>query len=210
MTPEIVGDILLRPAKRLACVHVYHLLARVLAADVPGDVVELGCRIGDTSRLIRRTLDLHGTRPFHVYDSFEGGFQPPSAEDAGHDADCLMGGFREPQSEFEQRFAEQELELPTIHAGWFRNTLGDLPDTVAFAYLDSDLHDAIAESLEAVYHRLARGAICLIDDCGGYVDGWSEKFPGVGIAVRRFLQGVPESAVPLWTGTEPQAYFVKA
>jgi hypothetical protein len=53
---------------------VWRELDGVLAAGVPGGVVEFGCYAGTTSLFIRRLLDRRGeaARPFHVYDSFEG------------------------------------------------------------------------------------------------------------------------------------------
>jgi O-methyltransferase len=42
--------------------------------------MEFGCYVGTTSLFIRRLLDQtgEGTRPFHVYDSFEG--LPPKTQ----------------------------------------------------------------------------------------------------------------------------------
>ena len=56
---------------------VYHVLMelqRVVAADVPGYVVELGCYEGETTGQLRRLLDALGQRDreLHVYDSWEG------------------------------------------------------------------------------------------------------------------------------------------
>lgn len=211
MTPEIALDILLRPTRHDSCLHVYHLLSRVLASGIPGAIVELGCRVGHTSRLIRRTLDYYGEsqREFHVYDSFDlGGFEPPSPEDAGYDVVQLSHAFCEGSEVLTRNF--HGLELPTIHAGWFRDTLPqELPDQIAYAYLDSDLYAPMAQSLEAVYPRLAPGAICHLDDCGGYASDWPNPFPGVGIAARRFLAHRRERAIPLWADRCPQICFTK-
>ena len=53
-------------------------------------------------------------------------------------------------------------------------------------YLDGDLYESIKTSLEGVYPRLSKGAICVVDD-------YSLKgFPGCTIATDEFLADKPE------------------
>jgi hypothetical protein len=85
--------------------------------------------------------------------------------------------------------------MPVVHKGWFKDTLPhDLPERICFAHLDGDLYDSILVSLEHVYPRLSKGAICLIDD---YSDpavnpqGWNQ-LPGVKQACDEFLCHKPK------------------
>ncbi len=57
------------------------------------------------------------------------------------------------------------MENPEIHPGCFFETLPhELPEKISFAYLDSDFYDPILLSLEAIYPKLSKGAIVIIDD----------------------------------------------
>jgi hypothetical protein len=92
-------------------------------------------------------------------------------------------------------FKRYNLPLPEIHRGLFKDTLPDgLPGKICFAYLDGDLYESILVSLEHVYPKLAKGAVCLIDD---YNDpsinplGWN-KLPGVKKACDEYLSNKPE------------------
>src|SRR4051812_10022447 len=51
-------------------INLYHMVSQLLAYDVPGDFIEIGCFTGQTAVLISRVL--HGEskspRTMHVYD----------------------------------------------------------------------------------------------------------------------------------------------
>lgn len=193
-------------------VNLWHLLRAVLAAGVPGAVVELGCHEGLTAALLQHTIDEAGaTCRLHVFDSFEG-LPAPTAEDARGDAPVTRAGeLAVAEARLHQTFAEFGLRLPDVHKGWFDDTLGDLPDTLAFVHLDADLYASTLTALAAVYPRLSPGAIVVLDD---YHDPdavpcrWS-LFPGVKRAADEFLAGKPERVVPLLAGHECHGYFTK-
>jgi O-methyltransferase len=110
-------------------------------------------------------------------------------------------------------FKKDNLPLPEIHRGWFKDTLPNgLPDKICFAYLDGDLYESILVSLEHVYPKLAKGAVCLIDD---YNDpsintlGWN-KLPGVKKACDEYLSNKPEKVTLLYAGEYPHGFFRKA
>ena len=92
-------------------------------------------------------------------------------------------------------FQRYNLQLPKIHKGWFSDTLPNgLPEKICFAYLDGDLYESILVSLEHVYPKLTKGAICLIDDYNDpSVDplGWN-SLPGVKKACDEYLADKPE------------------
>src|SRR6185369_8845401 len=85
-----------------------------------------------------------------------------------------------------QNFRAANLQPPTIHKGWFNQlTDKDLPDQIAFAFLDGDFYDSIMDSLKLVWPRMAKGGAVLIDDYG------REALPGAERAVRDFFGGQP-------------------
>jgi len=190
--------------------NLYHLLAQVLAYEVPGDIVELGCHNGKSSVLIRRILDDHASdRAFHVFDSFEG---LPERHEKDATDDYVGGQLATSEAKLRRNFEQRGLTVPTIHKGWFDATLPQgLPDDIAFAYLDGDFYESILVSLEHVYPRLTRGAVCLIDDyCDPdiYPDGWN-KLPGVKAACDEFLADKPESMTYLYSGHYSHGFFRK-
>jgi len=190
--------------------NMYHLLSQVLVYGVPGDVVELGCNEGQSSVLMRKVMDYYAPeRVLHVYDSFEGlpaanqkdGSIPFAAQDLKVPKDILIDNFR-----------QHGLPLPEIHVGWFNETLpAGLPERICFAHLDGDLYESILISLEYVYPRMPKGAICLVDDYADPAihDGWNE-LPGVKRACDEYLADKPERVSLLYAGDYSHGFFRKA
>jgi len=182
--------------------NMYHLASQVLAFGVPGDLVELGCNAGHSCVLIQKVIDLHDpSRRLHAYDSFEG-LPDPRPEDAG--TPCRRGSMATSLQTLLNNFLSVGLKLPEVHCGWFAETLSkELPDQICFAHLDGDLYDSILISLENVFPRLSKGAICLVDDYG------DPALPGVQRACDKFLADKPENIVLLYAGNFSHAYFRK-
>lgn len=166
---------------------VWRELEKVLQTGASGNVVEFGCYIGTTSLFIRRLLDKYDqsdAREFHVYDSFEG-LPPKTAEDesaAGVDfqAGKLFAGKRE----LLQQFKNVNLRPPIVHKGWFDQLSGaDVPEHIAFAFLDGDFYGSIMSSLQLVWPKLEQGSVVVIDDYQ------RAELPGVDRAVHEFLRG---------------------
>ncbi|MFJ3824971.1 TylF/MycF/NovP-related O-methyltransferase [Streptomyces nodosus] len=133
------------------------------ARQVPGAVVELGCYQGAMALWMRAVLDTTGQRhrPVHVYDSFQG--LPERGE---NDPDLFETGYL--RAEPEQVLALHDRwgrTPPSIHPGWFADSLPDqLPDQIAFAYLDGDYYDSIHTCLTACVPRIAPGGTLIVDD----------------------------------------------
>jgi len=188
----------------------YHLASQVLAYNVPGDFVELGCHAGKCAVLLQKIIDYYDpNRSLHVYDSFEGIPEPTTRD--GNTATFYKGQMAVNQQQLLDNFKKVGLKPPLIHAGWFKDTLPtELPQRISFAHLDGDLYDSIMVSLEHVYPRLFKGAICLIDDyCDPSVyDGWNE-LPGVKQACDEFLIDKPEQISVLYASEYSHGYFRK-
>ncbi|WP_175692227.1 TylF/MycF/NovP-related O-methyltransferase [Burkholderia ambifaria] len=166
-------------------VNLYWAFSSVLFSRVPGDVVELGCNAGKTTVFFRMILDYYKVgKTIHVYDSFEGLPAPGERDAYLREGDCRCTA-----SDLKETFKKWDRTLPEIHKGWFDKTLPEqLPDQIAFAYLDGDFYESIKISLETIYPRLANGAIVIVDD---YCDlkraprSWN-GLPGVKVACDEF------------------------
>lgn len=191
-------------------INMYHLVSQVLVYGVEGDLVEVGCNSGQSSVLITKTMQLHNSdKKLFVYDSFEG---LPSLSPIDGIA-YHQGQLKTTEDVLRYNFKRYNLPLPEIHRGWFKDTLANgLPDKICFAYLDGDLYESILVSLKHVYPKLAKGAVCLIDD---YSDpsinplGWN-KLPGVKKACDEYLADKPEKVTLLYAGEYPHGFFRKA
>ena len=158
-------------------------LLNVLDKDIDGAVVEFGCYIGTTSLFIRRLLDMQRDgREFHVYDSFEG-LPPKSAQDGSVAGDQFVAGeLSVSKKDFLREFQKAGVTPPRVHKGWFSDlTAADIPDQIAFAFLDGDFYESIRDSLRLVLPRLSSGATIIIDDYA------REALPGVAKAVHELL-----------------------
>lgn len=168
---------------------VWRELEKVLAAGVPGDIVEFGCYSGTTSLFIRRLLDERGEsnkRSFHVYDSFAG-LPGKTEEDASAAGEQFKAGeLAVSKKQFLQNFRAANLQPPIVHKGWFNQLAeDDVPERIAFAFLDGDFYESIMDSLKLVWPRMSQGGAVLIDDYG------REALPGAERAVRNFFGGKP-------------------
>lgn len=166
---------------------VWHELEQVLQADVPGAVVEFGCYVGTTSLFIRRLLDEQGQsaiREFHVYDSFDGLPTKAPQDSSAAGVDFTAGKLAVSKKEFLNQFRAAHRHSPVIHKDWFSDlTAADIPEPIAFAFLDGDFYDSILDSLKLVWPRLSPGGVVLIDDYG------REALPGVERAVGEYFRG---------------------
>jgi O-methyltransferase len=190
-------------------INMFHLADQVLFYGVPGDFVELGCHAGQSAALLRRIMDNYGRQSLHVYDSFAG--LPELKPEDGDTSIYHEGWGRISEEALLSNFRRLDLQPPIVHAGWFEDTLpAELPEKIAFAHLDGDLYDSIKISLEFVYPRLSKGAICLIDDyCDPDIhDRWLE-LPGVKRACDEFLKDKPEKVFLLYASGHSHGYFRK-
>ena len=139
------------------------------------------------------------TRTLHVYDSFEG-LQELKPEDGN--SVFRQGQMAVTQEVLLSNFAGVGLKPPIIHQGWFEDTLPtQLPEQIAFAHLDGDLYDSTRISLEHVYPRLTKGAVCLIDDYSdSAVIETLDWFPGVKKTCDEFFFDKPEQVAVLYGG----------
>ena len=149
----------------------------------PGDFVELGCYKGDTSLLLAEVLG-DSDKKLWIYDSFEG-LPEKSTEDASVIGENFKGGeLFVTKREVKERFLRAGLPVPIIKKAWFKDLQDeDLPEKIAFAFLDGDFYDSIKDSLKLVESKMNSGAKMIIHDYN------NEALPGVKKAVDEWLVG---------------------
>lgn len=156
---------------------VWRELEKVLDRGVAGDIVEFGCYIGTTSLFIRRLLDQRkesSKRAFHVYDSFAGLPEKGSRDHSAAGTAFTAGELAVSKKQLLREFQKAELTPPIVHKAWFNQlSEADVPDKIAFAFLDGDFYESILTPLRLVWPRLSQGGVVLIDDYG------REALPGV-------------------------------
>jgi O-methyltransferase len=198
-----------------ARMNLFHLLDRVIANGVPGDMVDVGCNAGDSTIVMQHVVSTTAPeRQVHAYDSFEG-LPELKATDA-QDGVYAKGYMTASLDAFQQKFRTLGLKLPTVHKGWFEETIpSELPERISFALFDGDLYESTRHILPHVYARMAPGAIGMIavyydpailprkNLSGGYMS------PGVKRATDEFFADKPEKVSVLYANEYSNGYFVK-
>lgn len=162
-------------------------LESVLQNGVAGDIVEFGCYTGTTSLFIARLLkQLNEKRQFHVYDSFAGLPEKLAADNSAAGEQFKAGELKATKAKFINNFKKAGLPLPVIHKAWFNElTDSDVPNQIAFAFLDGDFYESIRDSLKLIETKLSPGAVIVVDDYQ------SEALPGAQKAVTQWLKNKP-------------------
>jgi O-methyltransferase len=165
-------------------------------SGIEGDIVEFGTATGFSSQVIARAMAvaqaLLPRRKLHLFDSFEG--LPAATSQIDRDSYEYRSGMW--YAGLMKRLTKQQLfnacakiigpESIVIHAGWFADTVPQLPASQKFGliHFDGDLYqstiDAIGGLLKA--GAIADGAVICFDDwnCGqadpnfGERRAWSE------------------------------------
>lgn len=185
-------------------INYYHLINRILAAKVDGDLVELGTFTGFSAMMFQKVLQQNQSdKKLHLFDSFEVKFS-----EQGDIQDILRSNF-----------SNAGLDLPMMHKGYFQDTLPtQLPAQIAFVHIDcghgGDINahrDIVIYCLEQVYAKMTKGAICLLMD---YIDKNEHPKgldcnPGVYLGASSFLNDKPEKMVALYGKDYYHAYFQK-
>lgn len=153
-----------------------------------GDFVELGCYRGDTSLLLAELLVEKSVeklaKKLWIYDSFEG-LPEKSGEDFSEiGKDFQRGELAVTKREVKARFLRAGIPVPIIKKAWFNElTEADLPEKIAFAFLDGDLYESIRDSLRLVEDKMNKGGMIMVHDYDNLA------LPGVVRAVDEWLEG---------------------
>ena len=144
--------------------------------EVPGDFVEFGCYKGDTSLLlaellVEKSVDKmgkpggNGAKKLWIYDSFEGLPEKTDEDESVLGVDFKGGELFVTKREVKQRFLRAGLPVPVIKKSWFSDLKNeDLPEKIAFAFLDGDFYESIRDSLRLVSPRMVEGGVIVVHD----------------------------------------------
>ena len=161
---------------------------------VKGDFVEFGCYKGDTSLLLAEVLrDFNNSLVEHpveksvkklwIYDSFEGLPEKSTEDESVVGKDFKRGELMVSKKEVKARFLRAGLPVPKIIKSWFSDLKDtDLPEEIAFAFLDGDLYASIKDSLKLIENKMVSGGVIMVHDYA------NEALPGVAKAVDEFIQ----------------------
>lgn len=133
--------------------------------DLAGDVVELGCYMGVTTRFMCETLrEIGSDKRVHVFDSFKG-VPKLDEEDEGSALHIPEGGCCASYAGFMKTFDGADFPLPFVNEGWFEETLPHrLPEKISVAFLDGDRYSSLKISLESVLPRMTKGGFVIMHD----------------------------------------------
>lgn len=145
--------------------------------EVSGDYVEMGCYKGDTSLLLaemlkkyNRDIDVENpvenlVKKLWIYDSFEG-LPEKAVEDKSTLGELFKRGeLMVTKREVKERFLRAGLPVPVIKKAWFSELVdSDLPEKIAFAFLDGDFYDSIRDSLKLVVPKMSDGGVLVVHD----------------------------------------------
>jgi O-methyltransferase len=157
-------------------------LNRVIKKNISGHAVEFGCYLGTTSVYIAEILMAAHDREFYVYDSFIG-LPEKTKEDISPLGDNFKSGeLVASKKQFIKNMVQTGVPVPHIKKAWFRDLVqSDLPNKVAFAFLDGDYYASIVDPLKLLEVCLVSGSTIVVDDYS------NAALPGVTKAVDEWL-----------------------
>lgn len=171
-----------------------------------GDFVELGCYRGDTSVLLGKLLAQSScAKPVEnssklvqnpeekpvgkhlwIYDSFAGLPEKTTEDASGAGRNFQKGELAVTKREVVDKIRRAGLHNVIIKKAWFDDLEDrDLPEKIAFAFLDGDLYGSIKTSLRLVIPRLEQQGIIIVHDYN------NPELPGSSRAVDEFLRSHP-------------------
>ena len=156
-------------------------LSSCINSGVKGDVVELGCNVGESSKFLRKTLNsFSSSKKLWVYDSFEG---LPLRSKWEEGTPWEPGTLKTDKETLIKNFTQNNLLPPdVIVKSWFNDINDiDLPEKISFAFLDGDFYDSIYDSLIKIYDRVSEGGYIFLHDYK------RSDLPGVKAAIDDFL-----------------------
>jgi O-methyltransferase len=146
-------------------------IERVLAENIPGDLIECGVWRGGAVIFMRAILKAYDVpdRVVYVANSFQGCPKPDAKKypmDSG-DNTYKLPEISVPLEEVRVNFESYGLLDGQVRflKGWFKDTLPGAPiKSLAVLRLDGDLYESTSDILNNLYPKLSRGGYCIIDD----------------------------------------------
>lgn len=180
----------------------YIIYSATSVLEIEGDFVELGCYKGDTSLMLSEVVEnfnknLQNTsdglvensdknliKKLWIYDSFEGLPEKNREDESVLGKDFVPGALEVTKREVKERFLRAGMKVPIIKKGWFSDfTSDDLPEKIAFCFLDGDFYTSIRDGLRLTENKMSEGSILMVHDYNNLA------LPGVKKAVDEWLTG---------------------
>lgn len=161
------------------------ILESVLSSiSIEGDFVEFGCFRGDTSVKIAKILPQ--TKQLYLYDSFAGLPEKSAQDNSAIGENFKAGELLATKKDLVERFKKLNLRKPVIKKGFFNelDEKRDLPEKIAWAFLDGDLYESIKTSLKLIENHLSCESVILVHDYA------NPALPGVAKAVEEWLKEI--------------------
>ena len=161
--------------------YLVNFLLKSIDEKIEGDVVELGCYVGESSKFLMKTLvTTKSNKRLYVYDSFEG---LPELSKWEENSGWRPGTLKSSEEILISNFNQNNIPLPIIHKDWFKNIPDyKVPEKISFAFLDGDFYDSIYDSLTKIYDKVSDGGYICFHDYNRH------DLPGVKAAVTEFLE----------------------
>lgn len=164
---------------------------------VVGDVVELGCYMGDTSLLMGKMLkQKKSEKQLWLYDSFEGLPEKTAQDSSSLGENFKLGELKATKAEVMRKFMKSGLLRPIVKKAWFDDldVATDLPKKISFALLDGDYYESLKTSFALVRDKMTEGAIIAVHDYQ------NEALPGAAKAVDEFCARNPKLKMQVKSG----------
>jgi len=138
-------------------------------SEVRRDIVECGVWRGGMIAALAEKLG--NNRKYHLFDSFEG--LPKVQEKDGQAAKKWQESkdlWYFDNCKAEQTYAEEAMKIAgctnyVIYKGWFKDTLSSYAGVeIAILRLDGDWYDSTYQCLEALYPKVVKGGLIIVDD----------------------------------------------
>ncbi len=157
---------LVQPHTLLMKAQVRSIFDRLLEVRrLPGDCIEFGGFRGGLSFFLALCIrELGLAKRVFMLDSFQGLPQTDALLDGPFERGMMASDL---QSVLRQRAALGLDALVEVRAGWFDDTLGQMPPAAQFclAHLDADVYGSTRTALQYLVPRLVDGGAVVLDDC---------------------------------------------
>lgn len=154
---------------------------RVLSLGIAGDVVEFGCYVGTTSVYLAKLLQ--PPRELYLYDSFDGLPDKTSLDESPAGLQFKTGELKASRKALIYNLKRANVTMPHIKKAWFSElTQKDVPQTIAFAFLDGDYYESVLTPLKLIENNISPGATIVVDDYA------NEALPGAAKAVNEWVR----------------------
>lgn len=159
------------------------------AAQLPGDVAEVGVYQGGTAKLVAKVFTRKKNKVVHLFDTFSGTPKGDSKKDLHKESDFSDTSLRSVKKYL------KDCKNVQFYPGIFPETADPISrKKFCFVHIDVDLYKSVIDCCTFFYPQMESGGIMIFDDYGFIT------CPGAKIAVDEFFKDKPDSPTYLPTG----------